>query len=94
MTNKTHYTNGQIVRTLEGDRLTYFYKSGKIKAQGRFVNDKMQGEWRFYAEDGRLMQIGHLKDDIKEGAWTRFNEQGEVEYDELFANGKIQKKKP
>lgn len=89
---KTHYTNGQRVWELNGSRLTYYYKSGKIKAEGGYTTEKMQGEWKFYNEAGRLIQIGHFKDDLKHGAWTRYDGNGNITYDESFADGKIQKK--
>lgn len=44
MLGKTHYANGQIIWMLEGNLLTYYYKSGNIKASGVYENNKMQGE--------------------------------------------------
>ena len=34
MLDKKNYTNGQKVQELKGNRLTYFFKNGKVKAEG------------------------------------------------------------
>jgi antitoxin component YwqK of YwqJK toxin-antitoxin module len=92
MQNQSHYTNGQIIFEQKGNVLTYFYKNGKVKAQGISINGLMQGEWIFYRESGQLWQIGNFKDSRKYGSFTRYNKNDQVEYDEAFDNGKIVKK--
>lgn len=93
MLDKKHYANGQAVHTLDGDTLTYFFKSGKLKAFGRYVEEQMQGEWKFYREskgDGDLLwQIGNFADNQKHGSWKRYARSGEIEYDENFNHGKM-----
>lgn len=93
MTNKTHYTNGQKIFEQQGDILTYYFKDGKVKAQGTSVDGMMQGEWKFYRETGQLWQTGHFKDNQKHGSFVRYDKNDQVEYDENFINGKIVKKK-
>jgi len=93
MLGKTHYANGQQVWSLENNRLTYYYKSGNLKAEGSYENEKMQGEWKFYHETGRLLQIGHFKDNQKHGSWIRYNSDGNIEYEEVFTEGKVIKNK-
>ena len=51
MENAT-YKNGQLISEQKGNRLTYYYKNGKVKAEGIFENNLMQGEWIFYRETG------------------------------------------
>lgn len=92
MLQKKHYANGQDVYRIVGEILTYFYKSGKIKAEGMFINDQMQGEWRFFRETGQLMQIGHFKNDQKHGEWTRYDSNDKVVYQETFKDNKPVKK--
>lgn len=41
MLDKKNYTNGQKVYELAGDRLTYFFKNGKITAEGLYKTDLM-----------------------------------------------------
>ncbi len=61
MLNKKHYSNGQKVYELTEDTLTYFYKNGDLKATGPFINEFMEGEWRFYRESGQLWQVGNFE---------------------------------
>jgi antitoxin component YwqK of YwqJK toxin-antitoxin module len=90
MKNK-QYVNGQKTYEQAGNKLTYFFKDGKIKAEGISRNDVMQGEWKFYRESGQLWQVGNFQDNKKHGKWIRYDKQGDLEYEELFLNGKIKK---
>jgi hypothetical protein len=86
------YANGQPVSVLAGTTLTFFYKSGQLKAAGPFVDGMMEGTWRFYRENGTLWQTGNFKNEVKHGRWTRYDREGIVEYDEEFHEGKKVKK--
>jgi antitoxin component YwqK of YwqJK toxin-antitoxin module len=86
------YTNGQLVSEQTGSRLTYYYKNGKVKAEGVFENNLMQGEWIFYRETGQLWQVGNFKDSLKHGHFIRYDRNDKVEYDENFLEGKKTKK--
>jgi antitoxin component YwqK of YwqJK toxin-antitoxin module len=89
---ESFFKNGQKATSQKGDGLTYFYKSGPIKAKGKFVGGLMQGKWVFKREDGSLWQIGHFKDNLKHGEWIRYDKTGEIEYRERFVLGKIVKR--
>jgi len=93
MLEKKHYANRQPVYEMIGDKLTYFYKNGKVKAQGLFSNDLMEGEWIFYRETGQLWQIANFKNGKKNGRWIRYNKNDKIEYQETFENNKIVKVK-
>ena len=84
------YNNGQKVSELNGEILTYYYKSGARKAEGKFLNEKFEGKWLFYREDGKVMQEGNFRNNEKDGEWKRYNEIGELEYHEKFIEGKRQ----
>jgi antitoxin component YwqK of YwqJK toxin-antitoxin module len=30
------------------NKMTYYFKNGKVKADGFYENDLMEGEWNFY----------------------------------------------
>lgn len=79
MQGKTHYANGQPAFRQDGDVLTYYFKTGLKKAEGRSVEGVMQGEWRFWRETGELWQIGHFRNGEKHGEWLRFARDGSVE---------------
>ncbi len=91
MMNKKLYVNGQKTYEQTGNELIYFFKDGKIKAEGISIKGLMQGEWKFYRESGQLWQVGNFKDNIKNGKWVRYDKKGNLEYEEFFLNGKIKK---
>lgn len=86
------YANGQPVCVLTGTTLTFFYKSGRLKAVGPYVEGMMEGTWEFYRENGMLWEVGNFKNEQKHGRWTRYDHDGVVEYDEEFHEGKKVKK--
>lgn len=91
MLEKKTYANGQKVYTLKDGKLTYFFKDGTVKSEGPFEDEKMEGEWIFYRATGQLWQVGHFKGNTKHGRWIRYDKENEIEYDEVFENGKIKK---
>lgn len=93
MLEKKLYSNGQMIHELSGTWLTFYYKSGAKKAEGYFINDMMESEWKFYRETGQLWQIGNFKNNMKHGFWIRYDKNDRVEYQETFENGKVIKKK-
>jgi antitoxin component YwqK of YwqJK toxin-antitoxin module len=64
-----------------------------MKAEGTFLNNQMEGEWRFYRESGQLCQIGNFQQGKKHGPWIRFNKDDQQEYNEEFKDGKLIKSK-
>lgn len=54
MIDKKAYSNGQKTYEQVEDKLTYFFKDGKIKVEGFSINGIMEGEWKFYRETGAL----------------------------------------
>lgn len=94
MKAQEYYKNGQPTSEQEGDTLTYFFKTGIVKAQGKSVDGMMQGEWIFNRESGQLWQVGHFQDDKKHGLWLRYDKEGNEEYRATFTNGKQDKSPP
>ena len=89
MTKNKEYSNGQKACEQKGDNLTYFFKKGKIKAEGFSINEIMAGEWKFYRETGQLWQVGNFNTGQKHGSWLRYEKKGKLEYEESFINGKL-----
>lgn len=89
MMNKKQYVNGQKTYEQVGDKLIYFFKDGKIKAEGISIKGLMQGEWKFYRESGQLWQVGNFLDNVKNGKWVRYDKQGHIEFEEVFKQGAI-----
>ena len=92
MISKKNYSNGQKAHELTGNKLTYFFKNGKVKAEGFLIKEKMEGEWKFYRETGQLWQVGNFKNDMKNGIWVRYDKNDKLEYQETFNDNKIVKK--
>ena len=92
MKNKA-YSNGQKTFEQVGEELTYFFKNGKMKAQGISINGIMEGEWKFYRETGQLWQVGNFKEGLKNGSWIRYDKKDKLEYQETFTNGTLMKSK-
>ena len=91
MLDKKNYSNGQKVQELKGNRLTYFFKNGKVKVEGFFENNLMEDKWISYRETGQLWQVGNFKRGKKNGSWVRYDKNDSVEYKEYFENGVIVK---
>lgn len=92
MQEDKQYINGQKKYEMSGDIMTYYFKNGKIKATGQFVNDLMEGEWKFYRETGQLWQVGQFNNGKKNGVWIRYDKSNQLEYNEQFSDGKLIKK--
>ena len=93
MLKNKEYANGQKTYELSGNRLTYFFKNGKIKAEGVFENNQMEGEWKFYRETGQLWQVGNFLNGKKNGSWIRYDKNDQLEYMENFKDDKVVKRK-
>ncbi|MGI5842330.1 MAG: toxin-antitoxin system YwqK family antitoxin, partial [Christensenellales bacterium] len=62
--------------------------NGIIKAQGSFINEMMEGEWKFYYQEGVLWQTANFKENKKHGVWIRYDKNGLITYNQTFENGK------
>lgn len=91
MIGEEFYKNGQRTHTLENNVLTYFYKNGKVRATGPYINNMMEGEWVFYRETGQLWAVGNFLNNQQHGDYVRYNRQDEVEVQAVFVHGKKQK---
>lgn len=89
MEREKTFANGQPISSQRGSILTYYFKTGVIKAIGPVLDDQqMHGEWLFYRENGMLWQIGHFQAGEKHGAWIRYDKLGQLEYAAEFLSGK------
>lgn len=86
------YKNGQLKSTIEDDIFTSYFQDGTVKAQGKVIDEQMNGKWIFNKKGGTLWQIGNFKDNIKNGEWIRYDSKGEIVYHVEFSNGQIVKK--
>ena len=82
------YNNGQPVKEQKGDILTYYHLDGKVKAQGKCIDDSFEGEWVFNKKEGYLWCIGHFRNHLKHGKWIRYYADGSIEKEQIFEDGK------
>jgi len=54
--------------------------NGNITAEGTYVNNKMEGEFRAYYPDGKIMMKAYYKNGLLDGVTSQY-----------FPNGKVQK---
>ena len=87
-----YYANGQKVFEQKGNIRTYFFKTGDLRAKGKFIEGNMEGKWIFNRNSGELWQIGHFLQNEKHGEWIRYDKKGAVEYHAEFDKGKLIKK--
>lgn len=89
MKDKAYYINGQKIYQQKGNVLTYFFKTGIIKAKGKFIKGFMEGKWIFNRENGQLWQVGNFKKGIKNGNWVRYNKVCTLEHQSIYKEGKL-----
>jgi len=77
----------KIISNQEGDKLTFFYKNKKKRAEGKCISGLFEGKWLFYNTQGNLVQEGHFKNNEKNGAWKRFSKSGEITQQSIYKNG-------
>lgn len=65
----------------------YFYETGELKAEGKYLDGKKIEEWKYYFRNGQLEQTGFYKKDIVNGKWMWYHENGKIHREELFKNG-------
>jgi len=92
MSANKQYANGQPMFRRTGDTYIHFLKNGKIKAKGKMISGRMEGEWIFNRLSGQLWQVGNFKHGQKHGNWLRYDKAGNLEYETEFDGGKLVKK--
>ena len=52
--NDQYFANGQKVYEQQGNIRTYFFKTGEMRAKGKFSDGSMEGKWIFNRNTGDL----------------------------------------
>ena len=66
-----------------------YYKNGKIKYEGDFVNGKIEGEGKYFSENGEYY-IGQWSNGRQHGKGKMYYKNGNIRYEGDFINGKIE----
>lgn len=89
MEKERTFANGQAVSSQRGNILTFYFKTGVVKATGPVLQDQqMDGKWVFYNENGMLSEVGHFRSGVKHGLWQGYDKLGQLEYEAEFIAGK------
>lgn len=89
--NRAHqtYASGQVMRSQTGTVLTYYFNDGMIKAQGDYIDGRMQGRWIFNKKSGFLWQVGYFDEDGKQHSdWIVYKPDGTIQDHKYFVHGK------
>jgi antitoxin component YwqK of YwqJK toxin-antitoxin module len=90
---KYFYPQGQLRAELihepgkEAVEATYYHRNRRILGKGKYVNQKMEGEWLFYNEQGVLVSEHHYEDGKNHGVWKTFFTDGTVAEKEKWVKG-------
>lgn len=70
-----------------GDFIVY-YSNGKVQMQGKMIDNKNTGQWKYYRVDGSLETEGVFENDVPAGIWNWFYPNGIIAETGVFNNGK------
>lgn len=68
-----------------------YYKSGKKRSQGNYVNGTQDGTWIYFYESGKKEQEGNYKNNLPIGVWIWYYPNGQIKRKENFnGSGKLE----
>ena len=70
------HSNGQIKEMKSDDYWTEYYRNGRKKFEGRFIDYTKDGKWMYYYENGQIESVGQFLNNSKEGKWTYYQQNG------------------
>lgn len=92
---------GIIIDTLDNKIMEYNVKDGfknglfkisrlggKIEMAGNMIDDKNEGEWKYYFPNGQLESIGNFENDKPSGKWIFYYATGNKKEEGKFKEGK------
>ncbi len=63
----------------------YHFDGNRFFAEGKLVNEKGEGYWKYYFASGHLRAEGMQKDDKRDGTWKFYYENGKLQSVEQFS---------
>ena len=87
-----YHTNGNVkmeikevgARTLQKE----YYRTGKVKQVGTYVNNEPYGVWRMYSPDGEIISTGFYDKGKKTGKWIINAIDSEAKYALYYCEGR------
>ena len=68
-----------------------YYNDGKLRLEGKILNNKKEGVFKTYYSSGKLYIFGAYKNNFKEGVWIEYDENSKVLLKETYQNGVLLK---
>lgn len=65
----------------------YYLASGKLQAQGKYVNEQKDSTWNFYDEKGKLLSTEGYSNGKKHGTSKVFFDNGKISEEKIYKNG-------
>ena len=79
------YYIGPLLNGLRNGKGVIYYKNGKMKYEGDFVNDKFEGYGKYIWENGDYY-IGEFLNGLRNGKGTKYYKDGNIGYEGDFLN--------
>lgn len=67
-----------ITKAIEDGHSIVYYKNGKIKSIGNYVNNQREGEWLYFHENGKVAIKKNFSNGTQVGEWSYYNEKGNL----------------
>jgi antitoxin component YwqK of YwqJK toxin-antitoxin module len=88
------YESGSLKEKVEYDKgkllaFEKFYENGQSQGKVNIEEAYLNGESVYFYENGKVFKKGYWKNDLKHGHWLTFDENSNLEYTEIFDNGKF-----
>lgn len=64
-----------------------YYRSGRIKFVGNYVQGLKKGLWQYFWPNGKIREEGVFVENQKDGIWKRFHKNGDLWAEESYSNG-------
>ena len=64
-----------------------FYPNGILKAKGKYKNNKLHGDWKWFRKTGVIMRSGSFIDGEQTGTWITYDAQGKI-YKKTLISGR------
>jgi len=88
---KNNEKTGEGIVDKEGKRQgdwKLYYKTGELKAEGKYVDGKKEGKWKYYFQTGQKKQIGEYRKGQPHGYWKWYFANGTMQREENYRKGK------
>lgn len=64
-----------------------YYTNGTKLLEGKYVDGKKEGDWRFWSKNGKLIKTEKYSNGKVNGSWTLFRDDGSKERDVSYKDG-------